>query len=142
LSLAFSNFLHPSKSIFSLYLQAFLVSRTFLPYPDLAFDCGTFCGTGAVYATSKNRLSHPQQSMSHLGCQAGLDAILQRAAAAQVAAVPSKMTNGFRSEWGAKGYAALQSVLATAQMQGKQLLATLVSLVKTPILHYLPASDR
>ena len=28
-----------------------------------------------------------------------------------------KVTNGFRSEWGAKGYAALQSVLATAQLK-------------------------
>jgi transposase len=52
-----------------------------------------------------------------------------------------KVTNGFRSEWGAKGYAALQTVLATAQMHGEQLLGTLVSLMGTPILHYLPASD-
>jgi hypothetical protein len=51
------------------------------------------------------------------------------------------VTNGFRSEWGAKGYAALQTVRATAQMHGEQLLGTLVSLMGTPILHYLPASD-
>ena len=51
-----------------------------------------------------------------------------------------KVTNGFRSEWGAKGYAALQSVLATAQLKGEQLFATLVALRGTPVLHFLPSS--
>lgn len=52
-----------------------------------------------------------------------------------------KVTNGFRSQWGAKGYAALQTVLATAQLKGEQLFATLVLLMGTPILHLFPASD-
>ena len=57
------------------------------------------------------------------------------------AVIHRKVTNGFRSEWGAKGYAALQSVLATAQLKGEQLFATLVALMGTPVLHFLPSSD-
>ena len=52
-----------------------------------------------------------------------------------------KVTNGFRSEWGAKGYAALQTVLATAHLKGEQLFATLVSLMGAPVLHFLSPSD-
>ena len=52
-----------------------------------------------------------------------------------------KVTNGFRSEWGAKGYAALQSVLATAQLKGEPVFATLVHLMGVPILHFLSPSD-
>jgi transposase len=52
-----------------------------------------------------------------------------------------KVTNGFRSEWGAKGYAALQTVIATAQLKGEQVFATLVTLMGTPVLHFLSPSD-
>jgi transposase len=52
-----------------------------------------------------------------------------------------KVTNGFRSEWGAQGYAALQSVIATAQLQGEQVFATLVHLMGAPVLHFLSPSD-
>jgi ribosomal protein L34 len=33
-----------------------------------------------------------------------------------------KVTHGFRSEWGAKAYAALQSVIATAKLKGRRFL--------------------
>lgn len=52
-----------------------------------------------------------------------------------------KVTNGFRSEWGAKGYAALQTVIATAQLQGAHVFATLVTLMGAPVLHFLSPSD-
>jgi transposase len=34
-----------------------------------------------------------------------------------------KATNGFRSEWGARAYAALQSITATAKQKGQQVFA-------------------
>lgn len=52
-----------------------------------------------------------------------------------------KVTNGFRSQWGAKGYAALQTVLATAQLKGDQIFTTLVNLMGAPVLHFLSPSD-
>jgi transposase len=52
-----------------------------------------------------------------------------------------KVTNGFRSEWGAQGYAALQTVIATAQLKGEQVFATLVNLMGAPVLHFLSPSD-
>lgn len=51
-----------------------------------------------------------------------------------------KVTNGFRSEWGAQGYAALQSVIATAKVKGQNVFATLVELVGLPVLSYLQHS--
>lgn len=52
-----------------------------------------------------------------------------------------KVTNGFRSEWGAKGYAALQSVIATAHLKGEQVFESLVTLMGAPMLHFLSPSD-
>jgi transposase len=52
-----------------------------------------------------------------------------------------KVTNGFRSEWGAKAYAALETVIATARHQGKQVFQTLVALMGTPVIPILDASS-
>lgn len=52
-----------------------------------------------------------------------------------------KVTNGFCSPWGAKGYAALQTVIATAQLKGEAVFATLVNLMGAPVLHFLSPSD-
>lgn len=52
-----------------------------------------------------------------------------------------KVTNGFRSQWGAKGYAALQSIIATAQLKGEHVFETLVTLMGAPVLHFLAPSD-
>ena len=54
--------------------------------------------------------------------------------------VHRKVTGGFRSEWGAKAYAALASVIDTAKLQGQQVFATLVALMGKPVLPYLNAS--
>jgi transposase len=51
-----------------------------------------------------------------------------------------KVTNGFRSEWGAKAYAALQSVIATARLKGKNIFDALVKLMGRPIDRYLQSS--
>jgi transposase len=55
--------------------------------------------------------------------------------------VHRKVTNGFRSEWGAKAYAALQTVIATAKQKGEQVFQTLVALMGTPVLPFLEASS-
>ena len=55
--------------------------------------------------------------------------------------VHRKITNGFRSEWGAKAYAALQTILATAKQKGEQAFQTLASLLRTPVLHFIEASS-
>lgn len=54
--------------------------------------------------------------------------------------VHRKVTNGFRSEWGAKAYAALQTIIATAKQKGEQVFQTLVTLMGTPVLPFLEAS--
>lgn len=51
-----------------------------------------------------------------------------------------KVTNGFRSEWGAKGYAALQSLIATAKVKGQNVFAALVELLGVPVLPFLHLS--
>lgn len=52
-----------------------------------------------------------------------------------------KVTNGFRSEWGAKTYAALQTIIATAKQKGEQAFQTLVALMGVPVLPFLKASS-
>jgi len=51
--------------------------------------------------------------------------------------VHRKVTNGFRSEWGAKAYAALQTVIATAKHKGEDSFQALVNLMGTPVLPFL-----
>jgi transposase len=48
-----------------------------------------------------------------------------------------KVTNGFRSEWGAHAYAALASVIDTAKLRGKSVFDALLVLFGTPVLHFL-----
>jgi transposase len=48
-----------------------------------------------------------------------------------------KVTNGFRSEWGAQAYAALATVIATAKLHQRSVFATLVSLMGPPVLPFL-----
>jgi len=52
-----------------------------------------------------------------------------------------KVTNGFRAEWGAKAYAALQTIIATAKQKGEQTFQTLVNLMGLPVLPFLEASS-
>ena len=55
--------------------------------------------------------------------------------------VHRKVTNGFRSEWGAKTYAALQTIIATAKQKGEQTFQALVNLMGIPVLPFLEASS-
>ena len=52
-----------------------------------------------------------------------------------------KVTNGFRAEWAAKGYAALETVLDTAKQQGQRVFDTLVELMGKPVLPFLNTSN-
>ena len=55
--------------------------------------------------------------------------------------VHRKVTNGFRSEWGAKAYAAIQTVIATAKLKGDEVFQALVNLMGTPVLPFLEGSS-
>jgi transposase len=48
-----------------------------------------------------------------------------------------KVTNGFRSEWGAHAYAALATVIETAKLQGRNVFDTLVALMGPPVLPFV-----
>lgn len=48
-----------------------------------------------------------------------------------------KVTNGFRSEWGAHAYAALATVIETAKLHQPNVFDTLVSLMGPPVLPFL-----
>ena len=43
-----------------------------------------------------------------------------------------KVTNGFRSEWGAQTYAAFRSVVSTAKLNNRSVLADLRRVLATP----------
>jgi transposase len=45
-----------------------------------------------------------------------------------------KVTNGFRSQWGAHAYAALATIIETAKLQGRHVFDTLVTLMGPPVL--------
>lgn len=47
-----------------------------------------------------------------------------------------KVTNGFRSERGARAYAALRTVIDTARLKGENILAALTQLMGIPVLHF------
>jgi transposase len=53
-----------------------------------------------------------------------------------------KVTNGFRSDWGANAYADLLSVIATSKIKGQRVFETLVNLMGRPVLQFLNASSR
>ncbi|MBK9316851.1 MAG: IS66 family transposase [Acidobacteria bacterium] len=55
--------------------------------------------------------------------------------------IQRKVTNGFRSEWGAQAYAALQTILATAKKRGDQPFHTLAELMGPPVLPYAESSS-
>jgi transposase len=48
-----------------------------------------------------------------------------------------KVTNGFRSEWGAHAYAALATVLETAKLHHRNVFDTLVNLMGPPVLPFV-----
>jgi transposase len=48
-----------------------------------------------------------------------------------------KVTNGFRSEWAAKAYAALETVIDTGKLKGRKAFETLVELMGVPVLPFV-----
>jgi transposase len=52
-----------------------------------------------------------------------------------------KVTNGFRSEWGAQAYAALATVIETAKLRQHNIFDTLVNLMGPPVLPFLVSQN-
>jgi transposase len=61
--------------------------------------------------------------------------------ALRTSVIHRKVTNGFRSDWGAKAYADLLSVIATSKIKGQRVFETLVNLMGHPVLQFLNASS-
>jgi transposase len=61
--------------------------------------------------------------------------------ALRTSVIHRQVTNGFRSEWGAKAYAALQSVIATARLKGENIFDALVKLMGKPVDRYLQPAN-
>ena len=59
--------------------------------------------------------------------------------AIRTSVIHRKVTNGFRSEWGAKAYADLLSVISTSKIKGKSVYETLVRLMGSEVLPFLLA---
>jgi transposase len=57
--------------------------------------------------------------------------------ALRTSVIHRKVTNGFRSEWGAKAYADLLSVIATSKIKGQKVFETLINLMGTSMLQHL-----
>jgi transposase len=57
------------------------------------------------------------------------------------AVIHRKVTNGFRSEWGAQAYAALATVIETAKLPHHQVFDTLVNLMGPPVLPFLTSQN-
>jgi transposase len=53
-----------------------------------------------------------------------------------------KVTNGFRSEWGAHAYAALATVIETAKLHKRSVFTTLVNLMGPPVLPFAASQIR
>ena len=61
--------------------------------------------------------------------------------ALRTSVIHRKVTNGFRSEWGAKAYAALQTVIATARQRGEAIFSRLVCLMGPSLDEHFQASN-
>jgi transposase len=61
--------------------------------------------------------------------------------ALRTSVIHRKVTNGFRSDWGANAYADLLSVIATSKIKGQRVFETLVNLMGHPVLQFLDASS-
>src|SRR5262245_55315877 len=61
--------------------------------------------------------------------------------ALRTSVIHRKVTNGFRSDWGANAYANLLSVIATAKIKGQRVFETLANLMGCPVLQFLEASS-
>ena len=74
-------------------------------------------------------LNHPDVEPTNNACERAL----------RPSVIHRKVTNGFRSEWGAKAYAALKTVIDTAELKGRNAFEALVELMGIPVLPFLDA---
>jgi len=72
-------------------------------------------------------LSHPEVPPTNNACEQAL----------RPSVIHRKVTNGFRSEWAAKAYAALETIIDTAEIKGRKAFETLVELMGIPVLPFL-----
>jgi len=72
-------------------------------------------------------LHHPAVPPTNNACEQAL----------RPSVIHRKVTNGFRSEWGAKAYAALETVIDTAKLKGRKAFEALVELMGKPVLPFL-----
>lgn len=76
-------------------------------------------------------LHHPGVPPTNNACESAL----------RPSVIHRKVTNGFRSEWGAKAYAALETVIETGKLKGRRAFEVLVGLMGKPVLPFLDTSD-
>ena len=57
--------------------------------------------------------------------------------AIRTSVIHRKVTNGFRSDWGAKAYADLLSVISTSKIKGERVLTSLIKMMGPEVLPYL-----
>jgi transposase len=76
-------------------------------------------------------LHHPEVPPTNNACEQAL----------RPSVIHRKVTNGFRSEWAAKAYAALETVIDTAKLKGRKVFEVLVELMGTPVLPFLDTPD-
>lgn len=74
-------------------------------------------------------LNHPEVPPTNNACERAL----------RPSVIHRKVTNGFRSEWAAKAYAALETVIDTAKLKGRKAFEALVELMGIPVLPFLDA---
>jgi transposase len=72
-------------------------------------------------------LHHPEVESTNNACERAL----------RPSVIHRKVTNGFRSEWGAKAYAALETVIDTGKLKGRKTFEALVELMGIPVLPFL-----
>jgi transposase len=57
--------------------------------------------------------------------------------AIRTSVIHRKVTNGFRSDWGAKAYADLLSVISTSKIKGERVFTTLINMMGPEVHPYL-----
>jgi len=72
-------------------------------------------------------LNHPEVPPTNNACEQAL----------RPSVIHRKVTNGFRSEWAATAYAALETVIDTAKLKGRKAFEALVELMGIPVLPFL-----
>lgn len=97
--------------------------------------------TGAAELKLRNRfILHREKLLQFLYYPGVPPTNNQSEQALRTSVIHRKVTNGFRSEWGANAYADLLSVIATSKIRGQRVVETLINLMGPPVLQFLDAS--